>query len=184
MKIIGGKYKSRGINVPRGIRPVSTRVRKACFDLLGGEMDEMRVLDLFAGSGSLGLEAYSRGAKEVVFIDSQKNCVDAVIKNLKLLGSESKPKIYLKDSFRGLEELNRRKEQFDAVFLDPPYHKGMLTKALQALREYDIVARFGFIIGFCYVKDEFFVPEDVFTLITSRKYGQTTIVIYQNKEIL
>jgi 16S rRNA (guanine966-N2)-methyltransferase len=183
MKIIAGKYKSRNINAPMDIRPVSMRVKEACFDLLGGEMDEMRVLDLFAGSGSLGLEAYSRGASDVVFVDSQKKCTEAIGNNISLLGIEPKPKIYLKDSFLALEQLNRVKERFDLVFLDPPYYKGMLTKSLQALREYDILARFGFAIGFCYIKDEFFVPEDVFSLVTNRKYGQTTIVIYQNKEI-
>jgi 16S rRNA (guanine966-N2)-methyltransferase len=182
MKIIGGKYRSRTIAVPKGIRPVSMRVKKACFDLLGGEMSGMRVLDLFAGSGSLGLEAYSRGAESVVFVDSQRNCLNAVRGNSVFTAAASKLTIYREDSFIALENLEEKKEQFDLIFLDPPYYKGMLTKALQAVNEYDIVARSGFIVGFCYVKDDFSIPEKVFSLLANRQYGQTAVVVYQKKD--
>jgi len=82
MKILGGKLRGRNIIVPSGIRPVSLRVKKSCFDILRGEIRGKRILDLFGGSGSLGIEALSQGAKEAIFLDSDRRCVAAIRKNL------------------------------------------------------------------------------------------------------
>ena len=181
MKIIGGICKSREIIAPKGIRPVSMRLKKACFDLLGGRMETMRVLDLFAGSGSLGLEACSRGAQAAVFVDKNRPCIEAIRRNIIALALTADLKVCLKDAFAALWDFHRQEEQFDLVFLDPPYYHDTLTKALQAIGEYDIVARFGFVIGFCYVKDGYYADENSFSCVTKRKYCQTTIVIYQKK---
>src|SRR3989338_4481511 len=138
MRILSGELKGRKIFTPEGIRPVSERVRKSCFDILGSEVQGKKVLDLFSGSGSLGFEALSRGAGSCVFIDSNQKVLLAVRKNISALCLEAKAQSYLKDSFRAVKDFFTAKASFDLIFLDPPYHRGMLTKSLQQLSEYDI----------------------------------------------
>ncbi len=179
MKILSGKFKGRNIIVPSGIRPVSLRVRKSCFDILKGEIQGKRVLDLFGGSGSLGIEALSQGASEAIFLDLERRCVAAIRKNLASLGLNPQQKVILKDSASGINDFYTYKESFDIIFLDPPYHSGLLTKTLQLLEEYDIVAPLGYIVTFCYTKDDFVQARKGFSLIVERKYGQTLFLVYR-----
>ena len=182
MKIFGGKFKGRNIIVPSGIRPVSLRVKKSCFDILREEIQGKRILDLFGGSGSLGIEALSQGAKEAIFLDSDRHCVAIIRKNLTLLGLSPQQKVILKDSASGIKDFFTYREKFDIIFLDPPYHGGLLTKALQLLDEYDIVAPSGYIVTFCYAKDDFVQTGRRFSLIVEKKYGQTLVKIYRRNE--
>jgi 16S rRNA (guanine966-N2)-methyltransferase len=179
MKILGGEFKSRNITVPREVRPVSLRVKKACFDILRGELEGKKVLDLFAGSGSLGLEAISRGANEAVFIDSNPRCIAVVRKNISSFAIDHKSRTYVKNALQAIKSFSVRKEQFDIIFLDPPYYRGEIRKTLQALEEYDIVANSGYVVAFCYWKDEALEQSEKFTIIVDKKYGQTIILIYK-----
>ncbi|MCK5493919.1 MAG: 16S rRNA (guanine(966)-N(2))-methyltransferase RsmD [Candidatus Omnitrophica bacterium] len=181
MKILGGKYKRKNLIVPLDVRPVSVMVKKSCFDILREEIEGKKVLDLFAGSGSLGLESLSRGAKEATFIDSEKKSIAVIKKNILSLGLQEDTKVILKDSFSAVQDLFVYKESFDLIFLDPPYHGGMVTKALQALKEYDILTRSGYIMAFCYEKDDYIEENDKFFLILKRKHGKTLNLIYQKR---
>ncbi len=178
MRILGGKFKGRNIIAPRDIRPVSLRVKKSCFDILRGEIEGKKVLDTFAGSGSLGLEACSHGASECTFIDSEKKCINAIKRNIFSLGIRSKAKVHQRNSFLAINDLFTYKERFDIIFLDPPYYNGLLIKALQALEEYDILARSSYVVGFCYIKDDFIKESNRFSLIVEKKYGQNLLLIY------
>ena len=182
MRIFGGRFKGRNIIVPSGIRPVSLRVKKSCFDILREEIQDKRILDLFGGSGSLGIESLSQGAKEAIFLDSDRRCVAAIRKNLNSLGLNPQQKVILKDSASGIKDFFTYKESFDIIFLDPPYHSGLLTKALQLLEEYDIVAPSGYVVTFCYSKDDFVQARRGFSLIVEKKYGQTLFLIYRRDE--
>lgn len=179
MRILGGKFKGKNIIVPSGIRPVSLRVKKSCFDILKGEIQGKRVLDLFGGSGSLGIEALSQGAKEAIFLDSDRHCVTVIRNNLTFLGLNPQQKVILKDSASGINDFYTYKEKFDIIFLDPPYHSSLLTKTLQLLEEYDIVAPSGYIVTFCYTKGSFVQTRRGFSLIVEKKYGQTLFLIYR-----
>lgn len=178
MKILGGKFKGRNIVVSRGIRPVLLKLRKSCFDILKGEIEGKIVLDLFSGSGSLGLEALSRGAAKSVFVDSHKECIKALKKNITALGISSQVEIYVRNSFEAIKDFFAEGKSFDIIFLDPPYYKGMLRKALQMLEEYDILTPRGYIVGFCYFKDDFLNESRSFSIITSKKHGQSLLLIY------
>jgi len=178
MKVLSGKLKGRKLVACSDIRPVSQRVRKSCFDILGLEVQGKKVLDLFAGSGSLGIEALSRQASGCTFIDSSPAALGALKKNLVSLSLEAETQSYLKDVFLAIRELSARKLTFDIVFLDPPYYKQMLTKALQQLGEYDIVSPSGYIVAFCYEKDAFCTEISNFSLRVKKKYGQTLLLIY------
>lgn len=178
MRIIAGKFKGRNLICPPEVRPVSFLVRKACFDILSNVISDSKVLDLFAGTGALGIEALSQGAKDVFFIDSDKQCLDAVSKNLRTMDINN-ANVYLKDSFLAVKSLFERKYTFDIIFIDPPYYQGMLIKILQLLEECDILAPLGFLVCFCYVKDEYLKTGRNFSLILQRKYGQTNLLIYR-----
>ena len=182
MRILGGRFRGRNIIVPSGIRPVSLRVKKSCFDILRGDIQGKRILDLFGGSGSLGIEALSQGAGEAIFLDSDRRCVAAIRKNLTSLGFNPQQKVILKDSASGINDFFTYKESFDIIFLDPPYHSGLLTKALQLLEEYDIVAPSGYIVTFSYAKNDFIQARRGFSLIVEKKYGQTLFLIYRRDE--
>jgi len=182
MKILKGELKGRNLLVPKGVRPVSVRVKKSCFDILGQELENSRVLDLFAGSGALGIEAISLGAGSVEFNDSNRGCISVIKKNIAALRVESKAEVGQKDAFSAVKDFATYKRQFDLIFLDPPYHKGMLIKALQLLEGYDILAPCGYLIALCYSKDEFIEDSSKLALIVNRKCGQTRLLIYRNDE--
>jgi len=179
MKILAGEFRGRNIKTPLQIRPVSLRIKKSCFDILAEEVRQKRVLDLFSGSGSLGLEALSRGAVSASFVDFDKKCINVIKKNVSMLGLEQKSRVYPKDAFSAIKDFSVYKEIFDIVFIDPPYYQGIARNALQHLKDYDILAPLGYIVAFCYQKDDFIQGGRLFSLIVDRKYGQNRVLIYK-----
>ena len=121
MRIVAGRWGGRRLTTPKGLatRPTSDRVREALFSILGGAVEGARVLDLFAGSGALGLEALSRGAAEATFVDSEPPSVAAVKTNLESLGGEGE--VRRSDALRFLRAAPGQTRQYDLVLLDPPY---------------------------------------------------------------
>jgi 16S rRNA (guanine966-N2)-methyltransferase len=146
MRIIAGMHRGRALTAPEGraTRPTSDRTRGALFNILAHGLDrdrapplpqDARVLDLFAGSGALGLEALSRGAKRVLFIDNAAAARAAIRQNIDMLHAAGACKLYRRDASRlGPMESNCG-GPFDLVFLDPPYRSGLLAPTLQGLRE-------------------------------------------------
>ncbi|MFA6281456.1 MAG: 16S rRNA (guanine(966)-N(2))-methyltransferase RsmD [Candidatus Omnitrophota bacterium] len=181
MRILQGSLKGRVIRVPKDIRPVANIVKKACFDIMRGEIEGKRVLELFAGTGALGIEAISLGASEGAFVDSERDSVKAVRGNLEALNLSLNTKVYSKDALSAITDFHVYKEVFDIIFLDPPYHQGMLKSTLQKLEECDILAPHGYIICFCYVKDEYVADSSKFSIIVEKKYGQTLLLVYRKK---
>jgi 16S rRNA (guanine966-N2)-methyltransferase len=138
MRVIAGRYGGRRLQAPPGdaVRPTSDRVREALFSVLGGRVDGARVLDLFAGSGALGIEALSRGAAEVTFVDTAPAAIRAVRTNLAALDAAAE--VRRTDARRFLGAASVASRQYDLVFLDPPYRLagrlgGELTAALPAV---------------------------------------------------
>jgi 16S rRNA (guanine966-N2)-methyltransferase len=146
MKIIQGSLKGRNLLMPKTVRPVSMLVKKACFDILRQEVSQKKVLDLFSGSGALGFEALSLGAKSALFVDLSPDCIKTIEANIKAFKLELKAKTYLCDALNAIKELNRRHLSFDLIFLDPPYYKEMLRNTLQALQDFVIQKTFILVI--------------------------------------
>ena len=121
MKIISGKYKGRPIKAPKGAttRPTSSKVRESIFNILQGEIEGARFLDLFAGSGIMGLEALSHGAESVTFIENNKQAASCIRANLKSL--EEKATLLQRDAALALKQLHKAQAQFDIIYMDPPY---------------------------------------------------------------
>jgi 16S rRNA (guanine(966)-N(2))-methyltransferase RsmD len=184
MQILNGIIKGRKIESPRKARLVQSRVKKAVFDILRGELAGKRVLDLFAGSGALGLECLSRGAEHALFVEESAEALAVINKNLVSLGLSGKAGVFAGDAFAAIKEFSIEKMKFDLIFADPPYHQVILRKSLQCIMEYDILAPSGFVIGFSFSKDQP-EPEDILPAgwekALSRKYGDTRVIILSRK---
>lgn len=132
MRIVGGKFKGRRLFVPRGldVRPTADRVREAVFSILAAEVEGARVLDIFAGTGALGLEALSRGAARAVFVDRRSQALKTIKRSVEALGLEGSARIVRTDLSRGPGGLRQETGPFDLIFMDPPYGKGLVAPAL------------------------------------------------------
>ena len=179
MRIIGGKYRSRVLAEFPGedVRPTSDRAKESLFNILALKLQGARVLDLFAGSGSLGLECLSRGAKEVIFNDFSKDSLAIVRKNLTALkipvnGEEAK--ITQSDY---LSCLSVMRGKFDVVFLDPPYRFDYGKSALEMIAKRGLLSENGVAV---YERDRAFEGEiDGLEQYDERKYGKTYITFFR-----
>ncbi len=174
MRVIAGKYKGHRLFAPKGlrIRPTSDLVKEAIFDILNLDWQKKCVLDLFAGTGNLGIEALSRGAHKVVFVDSSTGAIRSIEKNLSSLGI-SGAVILKKDITRGVNFL-KKWAPFDVVFIDPPYRKGLVEKVLKLLlKTPNILNTESILVIEHYFKQRFSV--EPFLLQKRREYGQTAI---------
>jgi 16S rRNA (guanine(966)-N(2))-methyltransferase RsmD len=180
MKIIAGEYKGRIIDMPDGIRPTSDKVREALFEILKGRIKGARFLDLYCGSGAMGIEALSRGAEKAAFIDNNHNCISILKKNLTKLGTpQDLYDIYNKDCINGMEMLHRSGRFFDVVFLDPPYCVGLAKNTLIGLASCDILTPNAVVIAEIFKKEG--LPEElgVFRKIRSCNYGDTLLEFFK-----
>lgn len=143
MRIVGGKYRHRLIVFPEDshTRPTKDRIREAIFSALG-DISNTKVLDLYAGSGAMGLEALSRGAKKATFVDISNFAIKAIKENVSSLKLNDDEYQIIKDKdIAALEIFKNSKQQFDIVFLDPPYEQGEYQKIVELLLEKDLLAK-------------------------------------------
>ncbi|MCQ2476599.1 MAG: 16S rRNA (guanine(966)-N(2))-methyltransferase RsmD [Clostridia bacterium] len=176
MRVITGTARGMSLKTLEGetTRPTTEKVKEAVFSAIQFEIEGRRVLDLFAGSGQMGIEALSRGAESAVFVDADKNAIKIVKENVEKTRLNEKAQIMQMDAL-GFLNMNIRK--FDLVFLDPPYSTGLLEKALKNVA--DFVAEGGVVICEHPFSDE--LPEENEGLIRYRsyKYGKTAVTIYR-----
>lgn len=151
MRVIGGTLRGRKLAAPRGrsIRPTSDRVREALFNILGSKPFDATVLDLFAGTGALGIEALSRGATQAVFIDKTPSNLSVLRKNIAMCGLEQCSNILQWGIVKNLKCLHAYPRTFNLAFLDPPYGRDMIEPALRHLIEADLLAH-----GACIVVEQ------------------------------
>ncbi len=185
MRIIGGKLKGRNFFMPYGIRATSGIIRKSVFDILGQELDGIDFLDIFSGSGSMGLEAMSRKAQNVTFIEKDIKCVKIIEQNLEDLQFPAKERrnswfeIIKADAFAAIKSLAKKGKKYDVIFIDPPYSRELAKKALKTLGAYDIVHPNSLVV-FQHDKREGLPDrEGRFSLLRQRKYGASFITIYK-----
>ena len=185
MKIIGGKFKNRNFYMPEEVRPTQNVVRKAVFDILGQDFEGKEVLDLFAGSGAMGLEALSRGAKKVVLVEKDPQCIDVLEQNMRLFdvphGTRDRGGYELLnlDSFAAIKLLHSQSQKFDFIYIDPPYRRDLGKKALKRLEAYDILHPNCVVVIEHHSKD--FLPQDsdFLSLFKQRTYGTTRVSFYK-----
>jgi len=178
MRILTGKYKGRLLKMPKGIRPTQNRVRKAIFDILG-DIEGLSFLELFAGSGAVGLEALSRGVAELVMVENNSQGLPVIKANIESLGL-SNCELFPMETEEAIGVLAKNKKKFEVIFLDPPYYQGLPKKTLQLLSACDILAPAGLIIIQHFTKDN--LPDELGGLILLKryKYGSTLLSLYQH----
>ena len=180
MRVISGAARGRKLNQPSGhkIRPTSDRVKESVFTIVQFDIEGRRVLDLFAGTGQYGIEALSRGAGSVVFVDTSADSVKLVKENLKLTGLSENASVYGRDALRYLED----SEKFDLIFIDPPYDTKLADKALDKIAEFDKLNINGIII--CELNADKPSPQVVFPYALQKeyKYGGVKVVKYTREE--
>lgn len=178
IKIIAGALKGKTIKAPTGdsTRPTSSKVRESIFSIIGSYIDNSVWLDLFAGSGSVGFEAISRGAKEVTFIEKDAYAYKALIKNVDLIGISEKAKTIRTDSTLFFKKCI---SSYDFIFIDPPYMSDLYQKVFESLNKKPaILNEDGFLIVEHASKLD--LPSlEFFEKQKSYKYGDTTITIFK-----
>ncbi|NLB20503.1 MAG: 16S rRNA (guanine(966)-N(2))-methyltransferase RsmD [Clostridium sp.] len=192
MRIIAGSAKGRKILSPlnegrvpekgelKATRPTLDRVKESMFNIIAHKIDNARVLDLFAGTGSLGLETASRGAKEVVFLEKFKESYDLLVENIETLGFRDKSKTHCRESFSFIKGLGEEGEKFNIIFVDPPYLNQMVEKAILRIEEEDLLTEDGVIVSKYDKGEPIFTPElGKYELVDQRKYGNTILGFYQ-----
>ena len=185
MRITGGQAKGRRLAAFRGldIRPTSDMVRKAIFDLIGQDLEGLTALDLFAGTGSLGIEALSRGASVAVFADNSKKSIDLIQRNLKICGLEGKGILWKGDLAQRFPERSLLGgKAVDLVFIDPPYEKGLVSLIIAGLSQKGILAPFALVVAEMRKTEALPVEVERLHLAKSKKYGETRIHIFNYEE--
>ncbi len=181
MRITGGDFRGRTFSFPAGSkeRPTSDFLREALFNLLGS-LQGKRFLDLFAGSGSVGIEAASRGADDVLLIEKNKKLAAAAAKNIKLLSLEERCKVVCAEAERALKDLAKKKYRADIIFADPPYNKNMVDVILNNLSVHRVMAEEGEIVVQHSVKEV--IKEkynEVLFRIKQKIYGENALTFFQ-----
>ena len=178
MRIIGGRAKGFPLSAPQGVqtRPTADRVREAIFNVLAPHIAEARVLDLFAGTGALGLEALSRGAQEAVFIEQNKRTFAILQKNIIKTGFNAQCQTYLGDCRQMVASLSGA---FDIVFLDPPYNRGWLGMTIPALMKTGLLATYTVLVVETAAKNEEIFPAEGLILKKRSVYGDTAVLYYR-----
>lgn len=176
MRVITGTARGRKLITLEGndVRPTTDKVKEALFSIIQFEIEGRRILDLFAGSGQLGIEALSRGAASCVFVDSSKKSVEVVRQNLEATGFSKQSVVINSDSIAFLKS---RGEKYDIAFLDPPYSKGLLQKALEAIPR--VMSESGIIV--CEAPHDEELPQSAgdFELWRKYKYSKVSLTIYR-----
>ncbi len=179
MRVITGTLKGKKLITPEGrdVRPTPDRVKEGIFSALHFDIEGRRVLDLFAGSGQLGIEALSRGAESCAFVDSSKESIKIIRSNIEACGLTDKAKVYQSD-FSSFCAMSR--DTFDYVFLDPPYAAGLLTHAIKAALP--LLSDYGAII--CEHPPEIKLEPEIggFYIYKSYRYGKVLVTVYRKGE--
>lgn len=177
MRIIAGRAKGKRLYSPRGkdIRPTADRVKESIFNILGGQWEGVRVLDLFAGTGSLGLEAASRGAEEVVFIEKSRPALDLLKKNISLCGFDSNAVVLPMSVPRGLTLMGQRRRVFHLIFADPPYDRGWVERAIAQILIHRVLTEDGLVVIEHGPNEPPAQRHGKLAILQQKTYGETTI---------
>ncbi len=183
MRVVTGEAKGRKLKAPKttGTRPIIDRVKTALFDILSTRVEDARFLDLFAGTGSVGIEALSRGAASATFIEMSHSVLKLVRENLKITGLADRAETIHADAFKFLQ---RSSPQYDIIYVAPPQYHEMAARALGILDTSPLVAESGLVIIQIHPKERAgvaAVPLTRLQLTDERKYGSTLLMFYEMK---
>ena len=180
MRVITGTARGRRLKELQGMdtRPTTDKVKESMFSILQFDIEGRRVLDLFAGTGQLGIEALSRGAESAVFVERRKDALQAVRENLEACGFSDRARVVNGDAMSYLKS----GEKFDLIFLDPPYASGLLEQALEDIARFDICRRHGIIVAES-AADKTLPPlSSPYSIYREYRYGKIKLTVYHRNE--
>ena len=182
MRVISGKARGVVLKTPDGMvtRPTADRVKEALFSIIQFDLPNTKVLDLFGGTGQLGIEALSRGAKSAVFVDENKKACSLIQENLKRAHFEKEGTV-LRNDYASYLKLCR--EKFDIILLDPPYAEVYLENALKLITEIDILQSGGIIVTERPVDKALEYEFEGYTRSKDYKYGNTLLTLYRKDDL-
>ena len=179
MRVISGMYRGLKLNSLDGLntRPTLDNVKEAIFSMLFDKCTDAKVLDLFSGSGALGIEALSRYGKECVFCDNSQEAINVIRSNVEKIKSTDKSRIVKGDYLYNLETFAKNGEKFDIIFLDPPYAQDFMKKSLDAIYEFSLLSPCGVIV----CEFDYGTNLDIqnYNVIKNKKYGRVCINILE-----
>jgi len=178
LRVIGGRLKGARLKAPRGLatRPVQAKVREALFSILG-DVDGLGFLDLFAGTGAVGIEALSRGASEAVFVESGARQCRVIRENLAAVGAEAR--VFRSDTARALKRLESAGERFDIVFADPPYESGLSQETVALVCGGTLLSDGALLAVTVRKKETLPGTAGRCEIVVDRAYGDTRLVVYR-----
>lgn len=181
LRVISGKAGGLRLKTLEGMktRPTADRIKESLFNIINSLLPGANVLDLFAGSGALGIESLSRGAEFATFVDNDKGSISVIKINLKHTCLEQQAEVLQTDFENGLKKIKESNRKYDIIFLDPPYGKELEFKAMQEINKYELMKDDGFIILEHEQKDD--MPQEISNMIKTdtRNYGRTAISFYK-----
>ena len=186
MRVIGGAAKGRRLLAPKGqaVRPTADRVKESLFNILPRDFSGKKVLDLFAGTGNLSIEALSRGADHALLVDSSERSVAAIKENLRRLGFAARSEVWLAPAARSIRSLGRRNESFDYIFLDPPYDQRLIQRTLDLIGQCNVLRPSGTLVAEHSVREALQPLYGSLQLQDQRRYGDTLLSFYQAQVVI
>jgi 16S rRNA (guanine966-N2)-methyltransferase len=181
MRVIGGNARGRRLKVPKGqtMRPTAARVKEALFNILPHDLSGTRVLDLFAGTGNLTIEALSRGASTAILVDSSFESGKVIRENLRRLHLTDRTNVWIMPATRALRLLARDGDTFDMIFLDPPYDCQWIDRTLQIIAQGRLLRASGMVIAEHSIREDVEPRYGSLALHDQRRYGRTLISFFQ-----
>jgi 16S rRNA (guanine966-N2)-methyltransferase len=183
VRIIAGAFRGRKLSAIHGmaIRPTADRVREALFNILASRPVEATVLDLFAGTGALGLEALSRGAARALFVDQAPAALQAIRKNIQLCRMEAHTQVLQWNILNNLNCLRDQAGRFDLIFIDPPYNRGLIPPTLAHIVGLGLAAPDALIVAEHDPAEIIAPPSPAWENVDQRRYGQTNLTFLARK---
>lgn len=173
MRVIAGKARRHNLVSPEGkdVRPTLDRTKETLFNMINMNVIDSNFLDLFSGSGAIGIEALSRGGKNVVFVENSTKALDCIKKNLEHTKLEEDAIIFNKDVVYAIETFSREDKKFDVIFMDPPYNKGWEEKVITLISDSELLNRDGILICESSKETDFkFISETKFEIIKEKTF--------------
>lgn len=183
MRIISGSAKGRKLKTPKtDIRPLSDQAKESLFNILRAKVVDASFLDVFAGSGNVGIEALSRGAKITFFVEKDKMHVRVIRENLTDFGFSDRAEVYLLDALQGIKLLSSKGAKFDIIFLGAPYNSPVLEEVLKLLGSVEILNEGGVVVAEYRFKQVIASEYGKLSRLRENKYGDTILSFYNEKK--
>ncbi len=181
MRVIAGTARGRRLKELQGMdtRPTTDKVKESLFNIIQFEIQDRKVLDLFGGTGQLGIEALSRGSRHCTFVEMRRDALALLKENLKTVNLQDQARVVQGDAIAFLTSC---KEKFDVILLDPPYHTDLMDRAVESILRFDILAEHGIMVCETAADRELPpLPEELFEPGRSYRYGQIKLSIFRRK---